>query len=65
MPRSPRIVVAGAIHHTCNRVARGESVLSEKREADLFIDPLRSVARRGDLTIPAWCLMANDYYLGR
>jgi REP element-mobilizing transposase RayT len=63
MPRRPRIVVEGAVYHIYNRIARGEPVFSQEREADQFVELLRTVARRDDVTIFAWCLMANHYHL--
>jgi putative transposase len=63
MPRRPRIVVEGAVYHVYNRVVRGEAVFSGAREAGLFVELLRVVARRDGLTILAWCLMANHYHL--
>ena len=63
MPRRPRIVVEGGVYHVYNRIARGEPVFSQVREAELFVELLRTVARRDGLTIFAWCLMANHYHL--
>lgn len=63
MPRRPRIVAEGVVYHLYTRTARGEAVFSHAREADLFVELLRTVARRDDLAILAWCLMGNHYHV--
>lgn len=38
MPRRPRLFVPGAIYHVYCRVARGEFVFDDGREADEFVE---------------------------
>ena len=41
MPRRPRILIEGGLHHVYNRFARGESVFSDPEEAIAFVELLR------------------------
>ena len=63
MPRRPRVEVEGAVYHVYNRLARGEAVFSDEREAQRFVELLHRVRERDGLTILAWCLMSNHYHL--
>jgi putative transposase len=63
MPRRPRVFVDGAIYHVYCRTGRGEHIFRDDEEADAFVDVLRDVKRRDDMTILAWCLMSNHYHL--
>ena len=44
MPRHPRLFIPGAIYHVYCRVARGEFVFDDDREAIEFVETLRSGA---------------------
>lgn len=63
MPRRPRVFVAGAVYHVYARVARGERVFGDAREAAAFVDVLRAVKREHGLSVLAWCLMSTHYHL--
>ena len=63
MPRRPRVFVEGGIYHVYNRFARGAAVFGEGDEAERFLELLRKVRDRDDLTIFAWALMNNHYHL--
>jgi REP element-mobilizing transposase RayT len=63
MPRKTRLFVPGATYHVYCRVARGEDVFSDSREAQGFVQTLRDVKRRDGFLILAWCLMSNHYHL--
>ena len=63
MPRKPRIVVEGGLYHVYNRFARGATIFDEGDEAERFLDLLRTVRNRDEITVLAWCLMANHYHL--
>lgn len=63
MTRPPRIFFEGAVYHVYNRLARGERVFDDRREAEAFCGILRDVVERDDLTVFAWCLMPNHYHL--
>jgi len=61
--RLPRVHFEGAVFHVYNRLARGERVFDEEREAAGFRDVLAEVVERDELTVFAWCLMGNHYHL--
>ena len=63
MPRRPRVVVEGGIYHVYNRFARGAEIFLEGDEGPRFLELVRTVRDRDDLTILAWCLMSNHYHL--
>jgi len=63
MPRRPRVFVSGAVYHVYCRVARGEPVFSEAREAAALVGVIRGVAREHGLSVLAWCVMATHYHL--
>jgi len=63
MPRAPRVFVEGAIYHVYCRVGRGEPVFTEEAEVVEFLSLLRELKARDELTIFAWCVMANHYHL--
>lgn len=63
MPRRPRVVVEGAVYHVYNRFARGEAILASSDEAERFVELVRHVRDRDDLTVLAWCVMSNHYHL--
>ena len=51
--------VSGAVYHVYCRVARGEPVFSDAREAAALVGVIRGVAREHGLTVLAWCVMAT------
>ena len=53
----------GAVYHVYSRVARGESVFSDAREAAALVEVLRTVRRGHGLSVLAWCVMATHYHL--
>ena len=63
MPRRPRVFVSGAVYHIYCRVARGEAVFSDAREAAALVGVIRGVAREHGLSVLAWCVMATHYHL--
>ena len=63
MPRAPRAFIDGAFYHVYGRITRGEHVFSDPDEAARFVAVIGDVTRRDNLTILAWCVMANHYHL--
>jgi putative transposase len=63
MPRRPRVFVSGAVYHVYSRVARGQRVFGDAREADALLEILRKVRREHGLSVLAWCVMATHYHL--
>lgn len=63
MSRPPRVFVEGGFFHVYNRTGRGVHAFAEAGEADAFVELLREVTKRDELTVFAWCLMSNHYHL--
>lgn len=63
MPRHPRLFIPGATYHIYCRVARGEFVFDDHKEATEFVEVLSEVRDLDGWTILAWCLMGNHYHL--
>lgn len=63
MTRPSRIVVDGGVYHVYNRLGRGERVFNEEAEAAVFVELLREVTERDELTVFAWALMSNHFHL--
>lgn len=63
MPRRPRVFVAGAVYHVYSRVARGQRVFADPREAEVLLEVVRKVKREHGLSVLAWCVMATHYHL--
>lgn len=63
MPRKPRLFLPEATYHVYCRVARGEFVFDDPREADAFVEATRAVGDLDGWKVLAWCLMANHYHL--
>jgi len=57
------VFVSGAVYHVYCRVARGEPVFSDAREAAALVGVIRGVAREHGLMVLAWCVMATHYHL--
>jgi len=53
----------GGFYHVYGRIARGEMIFSDGREASRFVEVIREVKKRDGLTVLAWCLMGNHYHL--
>jgi REP element-mobilizing transposase RayT len=56
-------LIEGGLYHVYNRFARGEDVFADPEEAVQFVELLRNVKQRDDLTIFAWALLSNHYHL--
>jgi REP element-mobilizing transposase RayT len=63
MPRPNRLNLEGGVYHVYNRVTRGDAVFAEEDEAELFTSVLRKVKERDEVTVFAWCLMANHFHI--
>ena len=63
MARRPRIVVAGGLYHVYNRIASGEAVFSDIREASDFVELIRYVKKRDSWKVLAWCIMSNHFHI--
>ena len=63
MARGRRVLVEGGLYHVYNRFARGEGVFSDPEEAVEFAELLREVKRRDGLTVFAWALLSNHFYI--
>jgi len=63
MGRPPRALVEGGVYHVYNRVARGEPVFLDDREAGRLVGIIRQLKRQDGLSILAWCVMSNHYHL--
>lgn len=63
MPRKPRLFLPGATYHVYCRVARGEFVFDDAREANAFVDAARDIRDLDGWRVLAWCIMANHYHL--
>ena len=63
MPRPDRVFFDGAVYHVYNRLARGERVFEDGDSAEHFVELLREVTARDQVTVFAWCVMSNHYHL--
>ena len=63
MPRTPRVVVEGAIYHVYNRFGSGEGVFRDEGEVARFLGLLRHVKRRDGWVVLAWSVLHNHYHL--
>ena len=63
MPRAPRVFADGATYHVYCRVAHGEQVFADEREASDFVDTIAELKARDDLQLLAWCVMSTHYHL--
>jgi putative transposase len=63
VPRRPRVLIEGGVHHVYNRFGSGERAFADPEEAMEFVDLLRFVKARDGWTIFAWVLMSNHYHL--
>jgi REP element-mobilizing transposase RayT len=51
------------VYHVYNRLALGERVFADAELAEHFVDLLREVTARDQVTVFAWCVMPNHYHL--
>ena len=58
MPRRPRLFIPGAIYHVYCRVARGEFVFDDGREADELVEAVQEVRDLDGWEALAWCLIS-------
>jgi putative transposase len=63
LPRRRRVFVEGGLYHVYNRFARGEEVFAAPEEATEFVELLRDVRQRDEVTIYAWALLSNHYHI--
>ena len=63
MPRLPRVLVEGGIHHVYNRFARGEAVFEGEWEVRRFLDLTGEVKERDGFVILAWSVLSNHFHL--
>jgi REP element-mobilizing transposase RayT len=61
VPRASRYFVDGAVYHVYGRIARGERVFADDREAARLRKILQDVRRRDGWTIFAWCVVPTHY----
>lgn len=63
MSRPLRIEYPGAWYHVMNRGRRAESIFSDKKDYQMFIDLLIESCEMWDINIAAYCLMTNHYHI--
>ncbi len=63
MPRTPRQVVDGRIHHVGTRANNRGDIYADEGDRLAFEIILGRVARKHNWTLQAYCLMGNHYHL--
>jgi REP element-mobilizing transposase RayT len=63
MPRVKRVFFDGAVYHVYNRLARGERVFASDRQTLAFVELLREVTARDDVSVFAWVVLPNHYHM--
>ncbi|MCC6447844.1 MAG: transposase [Chitinophagaceae bacterium] len=63
MARPLRIEYAGAFYHVINRGNAGETLFTDNRDKDKFLEYLAKCAERFTTKIHTYCLMSNHYHL--
>lgn len=63
MSRPLRIEFLGAWYHVMNRGRRYESIFSDKKDYQIFIDLMMEASEMWNVNIAAYCLMTNHYHL--
>jgi putative transposase len=63
MPRTPRVLPAGAIAHITNRGATGQDIFRSDGDRKLFLWLVESQAVRRGWSCHSFCLMDNHYHL--
>jgi REP element-mobilizing transposase RayT len=63
MSRPLRIDYPNAWHHVMNRARRGQCLLKDKNDYQMFIDLLIETSELFNVHVAAYCLMPNHYHL--
>jgi putative transposase len=63
VPRPHRIQVAGGLYHVTTRGNRGQPIVHETYDYELFLWLIGRVARQHEWQIHAYCVMPNHYHL--
>lgn len=63
MPRKPRIVVPGAVHHIMSRGIEGRPIFRNDADRRFFMRLLQQGIERSRFLLYAWTLMDNHYHL--
>ena len=63
MPRAGRSFEEGRIYHVYNRVGGGWMAFSDEKLGERFIEILRDVVIRDEVTCLGYCLLGNHYHL--
>ena len=63
MSRPLRIEYPGAWYHVMNRGRRSESIFSDKKDYQMFIDLLIESCEMWRINVAAYCLMTNHYHI--
>jgi putative transposase len=63
MPRTGRIITAGACHHVSNRTGGQLQVFADASDCWKFLDLMKMASERAPLDILAVCLMPNHFHL--
>lgn len=63
MSRPLRIEFPGAWYHIMNRGRRYESIFSDKKDYQMFIDLMMEISEMWNVNIAAYCLMTNHYHI--
>jgi putative transposase len=63
MPRRPRIVIPGVVHHITQRGNNRQPVFLSSAHRRLYLDLLRHHAQRNAVSILGYCLMPNHIHL--
>jgi putative transposase len=63
MPRKPREIAEGTIHHVYARGVAGTDIFRDDLDRQLYLRLLIEVAERFDLNCLAYCLMTNHVHL--
>ncbi|MFA5206611.1 MAG: transposase [Lentisphaeria bacterium] len=63
MARPLRVEFPGALYHVVNRGNRRERVFRSQADYTLFLDRLEQFAKKFDVAVLSYCLMANHFHL--
>ena len=63
MPRSPRIELAGGIHHVTNRGNRKQRIFRDNADRFFFLRELARTTARHQWNCLSYCLMENHFHL--
>jgi putative transposase len=62
-PRMPRLVMPKYPHHVVQRGVRSMDVFRHRDDRELYLDLMRTQAKRWGLRFLGWCLMRNQVHL--